>query len=136
MWIGSAVRDWSGRPGENAARNVPGGIEAVATNNGHPQTLPTPQPEPTVNPWQVVTVSSPNGQDGRSINLPARERDRVDEQWRNTPSAIPNDVMQAFARTGHQVKQQRELIPVSLKDGRQMVMPVDQVDVHYVGRTY
>jgi hypothetical protein len=134
MWIGSAFRDWRGRPGGNAVQNVSG--EAVATNTGLPQTSPTPRPEPVVNPWQVVTVSSPNGPNGRAINLPAQERERVDEQWQKTPAAIPSDVMQALARTGHQVKQQRELVPVSLQDGRQMVMPVDQVDVHYVGRTY
>jgi hypothetical protein len=134
LWIGSAFRDWSGRPGGNAVQNVPG-VEAVAGNNGPSQTLPL-RPEPAANPWQVVTVSPSNGPGGHSINLPAREDDRVDEQWSNTPSAIPSDVMQALARTGHQVKQQRELVPVSLQDGRQMVMPVDQVDVHYVGRTY
>ncbi len=75
-----------------------------------------------------------NGQPGPSINLPAIERDRLDKDWmQSVPPAIPEKVREALARTGHEVQQRRELVPVQLKDGRQLVMPVDQVDVHYVG---
>lgn len=149
MWIGSLWRDWNGRPtGTDAVvgqfhdpfRSKPPFQtilpEFMTEHNIAAAPPPPPRPESEAEPWRVVTVSSPDGQQGRTINLPARERDRLDERWENTPSAIPSDVMQALNRTGHQVKQQRELIPVSLQDGRQMVMPVDQVDVHYVGRTY
>ncbi|NLF08164.1 MAG: hypothetical protein GX594_09325 [Pirellulaceae bacterium] len=94
-----------------------------------------PQASPT-KPWEVVTVSVP-GSDGRpcaSFNLPAIERRAIDSRWlEDTPSAIPQDVREALARTGHEIKQHRELVPVSLQDGRQLVMPVDQVDVRYVG---
>jgi hypothetical protein len=66
------------------------------------------------------------------------EPNQLDRQWlQNTPPAIPENVAQALERTGHEVRQRREFVPVSLEDGRQMVMPVDHVDVHYVGnRTY
>jgi hypothetical protein len=80
-----------------------------------------------------VTVS--NGQQpGASFNLPAIERDNVDEQWlRSLPPAIPENVRQALSRTGHQVQQRRELVPVPMQDGRRLIVPVDQVEVHYVG---
>ncbi len=87
-------------------------------------------------PWQMVTVPSPteNGDKGQALHLPAVEREKVDPQWLNKlPPAVPDDVMQAFHRTGHQIEQQRELVPVPLKDGRQLVVPVDQVNVRYVG---
>jgi hypothetical protein len=87
------------------------------------------------NPMQIVTVSATS--DGRPhtlVNVPAVERDHFDGQWlRNLPPAIPDDVMQALTRTGHQVQQRRELVPVPMQDGRQLVMPVDHVDVNYLG---
>jgi hypothetical protein len=89
------------------------------------------------NPWRLVTVS--DGRDpAASFNLPAIECNNIDQQWlKNMPPAIPDNVLQALARTGHQIQQRRELVPVPLKDGRQLVMPVDQVEVHYVGnKTY
>jgi hypothetical protein len=95
-----------------------------------------PREDSPSNPWRVVTVSSPsNGQSpGQSFNVPAIERDNIDEQWvRSLPPAIPEDVRRALNRTGHEILQRRELVPVPLKDGRQLVMPVDQVEVHYVG---
>jgi anti-sigma factor RsiW len=89
-----------------------------------------------LNPWQVVTVSTPPGsQDGgRSFDVPAMERDNVDPQWlQNLPPAIPDNVLQAFSRTGHHVQQHRELVPIPLNDGRRLIMPVDQVDIQPVG---
>jgi hypothetical protein len=83
------------------------------------------------NPWRMVTVAAPAGS---PVRVPAVERENIDPQWlKNMPPAIPDDVRQAFNRTGHQVEQQRELVPVPLQDGRQLVVPVDQVKVHYVG---
>ena len=87
-------------------------------------------------PWHIVTVSAPSdGQHPRaSIDVPAIERDNVDEKWvRSVPPAIPANVLQALARTGHQIEQQREFVRVPLKDGRQLVVPVDRVNVRYVG---
>ena len=84
----------------------------------------------------MVTVAAPGGSAnaGAALRVPAVERDKIDPEWlRSLPSAIPDDVMQALNRTGHQIEQQRELVPVPLQDGRQLVVPVDQVKVHYVG---
>lgn len=86
-------------------------------------------------PWQMVTFSVPDGQAGnRSIRVPAMQRDQIDENWlRSMPQAMPAEVLQALERTGHRVTESRQLLPVPLEDGRRMVVPVDQVDVHYVG---
>ena len=96
----------------------------------------TGSPHATESPWHVVTVAAQSdGQHATPVmNVPAVERNNVDEQWlRSTPSAIPDNVLQALDRTGHKVEQQRELVSVPLKDGRQLVVPVDRVKVHYVG---
>jgi hypothetical protein len=62
------------------------------------------------------------------------ERPAIDEDWLNgIPEAIPADIVQALERTGHRIQRERQLMPVPLEDGRQLVVPVDQVDIHYVG---
>ena len=50
------------------------------------------------------------------------------------PAALPPDVLQSLERTGHVVRQKRELLPLRMNDGRELVVPVDKVEVHYVGR--
>ena len=131
MWmIGSWVQRTGTRPS--------GGVEnQVAVQNGGP--VDSSQNR-DAGATRLVRVSSPGvgTRPGFSLDVPAVERDRVDEKWlHSAPSAIPDNVAQALGRTGHEVRQRREFVPVLLKDGRQLVMPVDQVDVHYVGnRTY
>ena len=67
--------------------------------------------------------------------MPAVERDRIDAEWVNSlPAAIPPDVARQWERIGHPVRQHRRLVPFRLNDGRQLVVPVDEVDIHYVGR--
>jgi len=44
-------------------------------------------------------------------------------------------VVQALQRSGYQVQRQQELMPLPLKDGRQLVVPVDKVQLQYVGNT-
>jgi hypothetical protein len=149
MWLGTvADRAWRGQPG--APVGIGGGNQFASTNPGigdrpfvgsfqrENSNLAAMQDAAHVapNPLRVVTVSAPSdGQNPRpSIDVPAVERDNVDGQWlRSLPPTIPDDVLQALARTGHQVEQQRELVPVPLNDGRRLVLPVDRVNVRYVG---
>ncbi|MBN2217833.1 MAG: hypothetical protein JW719_10715 [Pirellulales bacterium] len=83
---------------------------------------------------QLVNLTN-QGPDGRphTAQLPAVQRDRLDEQWlRDLPSAIPNQVTQSLQQAGHDVRSSRQLLPFRMKDGRRLVVPVDQLDVHYV----
>jgi hypothetical protein len=84
-------------------------------------------------PWRVVSVSE-GQQPGDSFNVAAKERESIDPKWlQSVPSAIPDNVLQALARTGHQVQQRRDVVRATLPDGRRLLVPVDQVQVHYVG---
>ena len=81
----------------------------------------------------MVTLNT-SGEGGQSIRLPVVQRERLDEEWlQDLPPAMPDDVLQALKRTGHQIEQNRRLIPLKMKDGRRLFVPVDQIDVHYVG---
>ena len=87
--------------------------------------------------WELVTLAGPRGADGvvQTIRLPAVRRETLDPQWlENLPQAVPADVLRALQQAGHEVQQHRELVPLEMQDGRRLVVPVDQIQVHYVGR--
>ena len=84
-----------------------------------------------------VHVVGMAGRDPKGVSstarLPAVAQDRLDEDWLSTaPSAVPDGVAQAFQRAGHDVSRSRQLLPLRMKDGRRLMVPVDQLDVHYV----
>ena len=48
--------------------------------------------------------------------------------------AVPSELRDVLERAGCQVRCFRQLLPGSMEDGRRVVVPVDQVEVRYVGR--
>ena len=133
MWLGWWVQH--DRVGLHGVLTDKGGIGELAQNIGlRPE--PASRVDAPRSPWRTVTVSAPgrNGEPGPTFNLSAVERDNIDEQWlRSVPPAIPEEVLQALNRTGHEIQQRRELVSAPLEDGRRLVVPVDRVEVHYVG---
>jgi len=96
---------------------------------------PTVQPTDTPStPWQMVTLDPIDGS-GEPVRLPAVERETVDPDWlQGRPTAMPEDVLQALQQSGHRIRQHRRWLPLRMNDGRQLIVPVEQVDVQYVGR--
>jgi hypothetical protein len=144
LGLGTMLRDLANRGGQVGTET----IRLAGTDNGTKQPAaaplgrPDPQPKGSSrpdglsDPWQLVTLGVDGGPDGQqqSIRLPARSMDAVDEAWWNSlPRAMPRDVEEALQRAGHQVHQSRQFVPLRLEDGRQLVVPVDQIDVRYVG---
>jgi hypothetical protein len=87
-------------------------------------------------PWQMVTLSVPDDAPGgaANIHLPCRVGDKTDvDGLRQMPSSMPPDVRRALERGGFEVRQHRQLLPIDMRDGRRLVVPVDQVEVRYVG---
>jgi hypothetical protein len=115
-----------------------GQVATVATDPQRSPSVDSPTPAPGRAPaWQMVTLAADRGQGegDESIRLPAIERDRIDDDWlRSLPASIPPDVLRALKNTGHEVRQSRQLVPVQMPDGRRLVVPLDQVDLQYVGR--
>jgi hypothetical protein len=125
--IGPAVDDMA----NGAALQAP---SPVASQDARPPQA-TQGPRTSANPWQMVTVSVPGAKPGQnqSIQLPAIELNPSDNSWLGSIPSLPQDVLEALERTGHQVRQSRQLLPMRLKDGRRVVVPMDQIEVHYVG---
>ena len=125
FWVSNASRTfWQGNVG--GSRPEP----QIAAKAGPSE----PGVEQPAAPWRMVTFDVPDGGGVRNVRLPAVEQDRLDDAWlRSVPGPIPNDLRRALERTGHQVSESRRLMPVPMQDGRRLVVPVDQVEVRYVG---
>lgn len=78
-----------------------------------------------------LVVGGPAGT-ADEIQLPVIEGQSLGDDWRHGQPAMPLDVQQALERLGHRVRQQRQLVPFSLDDGRRVMVPVDQIDVQPV----
>jgi hypothetical protein len=132
LWLGTLII--GGRP---SGVSLPGGNEAMqlAADKSTPAKSTLPD-NTAAGSWRLVSISGPtlDGRPGQSINLPAVERDNIDQQWLDAvPRPMPDEIVKALERTGHEVRQWREVMPVQMNDGRQLVLPVDQIEVRYVG---
>jgi hypothetical protein len=59
----------------------------------------------------------------------------LNDQWlRNQPPSVPDYVRARWERQGYQVEERRNLVSVELEDGRRVAIPVDEVEVDYVGQ--
>ena len=80
-----------------------------------------------------LVVDPGNSRLDSQVQVPVVEGPGVNDRWlREQPSPVPSDVVRALEQMGNQVHQQRRLVPFRLDDGRQLVVPVDQVDVQPV----
>jgi hypothetical protein len=125
-------RFWNGRNGAVAPTN-----EQVADRPAveTPRRV-LPQTDADAGAWRTVTLSMPDGPQGsgRSIELPACERASIDPAWvRSIPSAITPELAQSLQQSGYEIRQRRGVLPFEMNDGRRLVVPVDRVEVHYVG---
>ncbi len=141
LWLGWALQDqWQG---DGVAVSMPDGLAGagpvpdVVAPRPSPLAEPSQRPIALSGPWQMVTLSA-NGPDGRrtqTIDLPACERQHLESQWpESLPAALPCEVLESLERAGYRVRQHRELLPLEMPDGRRLVVPVDKVEVQYVGR--
>lgn len=72
----------------------------------------------------------------REVNLPV-EGTSADDAWlSHRQPVVPRELRQALERMGHRVNERRQFLPVQLDDGRQMVVPVDQVEFTPVSNSY
>lgn len=128
------VREYSGpsapAPGAVAVTGAEGASGSTAATAAASQISRSPS-----GGWQTVTLA-PDAGAQQFVHLPVNERATIDEDWlKALPEAIPDDILRALERTGHRVERQRQLLPVPLEDGRQLVVPVDQVEIRYVGNS-
>jgi hypothetical protein len=73
----------------------------------------------------------------RTLQVPVIEGPKIDRRWLlEQPPALRASVVQALERRGYTVEAHRQLVTVNLKDGRKLILPVDEVDVRFAGRVF
>lgn len=140
LWWGQAIEPM---PGMQVAERTGDAVEpAPRPENLVPETPeqsdvpPRQRSDVPSSPWQMVTLGQVEGPDGfgEPVRLPAIERETVDQRWlQDLPTAMPAEVLQALLQSGHRIQQRRQWLPLRMKDGRRLVVPVEQFDVQYVG---
>ncbi|HVU89295.1 MAG TPA: hypothetical protein VHD36_18355 [Pirellulales bacterium] len=88
-------------------------------------------------PPDTVRLVMDDGTNGaREVELPI-ETTSADDAWlTNRQPIVPRELRQALERMGHRVDERRQFLPVQLDDGRQLVVPVDQVEFTPVSAVY
>jgi hypothetical protein len=145
LWLAGPMRAvW--RSGIPAAR-PPGntlvsteGVEAPGSTAGpaetHPPALPEQPRSDSAKVWMVDVPGSqgPEGQ-RRPIPLLAVERDHLDEDWlQSFALPVPPELVKQLSEVGLRLEQRRELLPYWMKDGRRLIVPVEEVEIRCVGR--
>ncbi|MCG8586423.1 MAG: hypothetical protein MI757_17070 [Pirellulales bacterium] len=83
---------------------------------------------------QATLLVSDHGSEPRRVKLPVVfAQDGEPLRQLSDRASIPPDVQHALERMGYRVQQQRSVVRRPLGDGREMFVPVNQVDVNYVG---
>jgi hypothetical protein len=83
----------------------------------------------------TLVVEGPNEKQ-QLIDLPVVEAEGDPMEYLALDSAVPSEVREALQRSGHQLQRRRQYIPVRLQDGRQMVLPIEEVEIVQVKPTY
>ena len=79
--------------------------------------------------WPIPTQNPGNGE----AEFDSHARGSAGVSWRglarSVPAVLPEDVVHTLERQGHEVVQQRRLVPFQAADGSRVVFPVDEVEV-------
>ena len=117
----------------NSPPNTTSPGTAVAPSPGDVAKSPIPEATPASNEQVQVSVNDPNGQ-SHLFNLPLVNVSQAPQElFQQHATVVPDNVRQALEQSGRQVRQQRQFCPVTLPDGRQVIVPIDQVEVVPVG---
>jgi hypothetical protein len=121
-----------------AARDATTNQEAEATTRAIPESDKNgPQVPASMRMAGILALQVDDHGQLREVRVPVLDAPGIDirsllEQAPPTRSSA----IQALERRGHKVETHRQLLTVDLKDGRKLLVPVDQVDVHFANRVY
>ena len=80
-----------------------------------------------------LVVNGGAGRDEDVVEVPLVGAQQMNEAlFGNLPQSLPPEVVQMLEQSGHQVVRERRLVPVQLQDGRRVVVPMDQDEIHPV----
>lgn len=77
------------------------------------------------------------GADRSALHVPVYTGPDANEAWlRNLPAQVPAELQRLLQSSGRRVEVRREIIPIDLGDGQQVIVPVDELEVQIEPRAY
>lgn len=122
------------RKTDRIAEAAPPGKAKETQSSAAPAVEGAAEPE---GPYRYVTIPARDPVDGRSesFRVPVVPHKDLGDGWPDRlPSILPEDMVQSLRRHGHEVVQQRRLVPFRAADGSRLVFPVDEVQLVPIGR--
>jgi len=114
-----------------------GRVQPLVAKADPPRVVP-PSPDPAEAPVREVgwiDVVDANNGESPARRVPILSGPGLDERWlRDQPPSVPDYVRAQWERKGYQVEERRRLVSLDLEDGRRVAIPVDEVDVEFVGQ--
>lgn len=88
--------------------------------------------------WRKVQLVVDDGSGASStLEVPVVEADSFDPEWLvNRPPPLPAEVIRGLRQLGNDVRVERQFLPFNAPDGRQMIIPMDRVEVQPVSNYY
>lgn len=84
--------------------------------------------------WELVGIPVSYDDRTESFLLPAQRSRQLEGDWpANLPHAMPAPVMRRLLDAGHQIRFQRQVLPIEMNDGRRLFVPVDDYQIDLVG---
>lgn len=79
-----------------------------------------------------LNIADPHQGVSEAIELPVVEAEEFNAQWlAEQPSAVPPQLLEKLEQLGHRVTQNSQLWPIRLHDGRELLVPVEQLEVQF-----
>jgi predicted RNA binding protein YcfA (HicA-like mRNA interferase family) len=123
-------RNADGPVGPGLAGNPPQKVPALSGNNGPGSRI---NPGPATSPQSVQLVVDGGADGQRNVEVPLVDAAQMDEAlFGQFSPALPPEMIRFLEQNGHQVVRERQLRPYELRDGRRIVVPVDQVEIRPV----
>ncbi len=105
---------------------------------GHEQQLSPPANEVPMSDQPLgkvqLAVNRLGGEDPQIVDVPVYDPQAATELLSNSRPALPDDLIEALEADGHHVNRHRQLVPIQLDDGRQMIVPVEGYRIVPVNR--
>ena len=98
----------------------------------------SPAVEVAVEPGQPIgwiSLIDPSAGESMPQRVPVLAATAANQRWlQEQPATMPEYVRAQWERRGYEVEENHRLVGLSLDDGRQVAIPVDEVGLNYVGR--
>ncbi|MBI3838753.1 MAG: hypothetical protein HY288_12580 [Planctomycetia bacterium] len=80
---------------------------------------------------ETITLTLADGADGeREIRLPVTNAAEGDQELLESESALPAGLLRSLQQAGLEVNRQHRYMPIDLSDGRRLIVPIEEIEIH------